>query len=104
MVFISTQNMFICIAIWRKNMKSPDEKQKIDVLNNIKEMKRIMDTNTPVLRQIFLPRNMRFLSLLWGCSILFFSLAYHVLLIIFDTYEQIPVPIKYIFILMRIIF
>jgi hypothetical protein len=78
-------------------MENSKEKQFTDMMANIKEMRRMMDASAPAFRHIYLARNLRLLFLVGGCWVLIFSLAYHVLLMIYNNHILIPENVKTIF-------
>lgn len=78
-------------------MENSKETQLADMMDNIKEMRRAMDTSTHAFRHIYRARNLRLLFLVAGCVVLFFSLTYQVLLLIYDYNIFIPGNVKTIY-------
>ena len=68
-----------------------------DMMENIKEMRKMMDASAPAFRYIYTARNLRLLFLIGGFWVLIFSLAYHVLLVIYNHHILIPENVRTIF-------
>ncbi len=78
-------------------MQNSKKTQFNDMMENIKEMRKIMDASAPAFRHIYLARNLRLLFLVGGFWVLIFTLAYHVLLVIYNRHILIPENVKTIF-------
>jgi len=75
-------------------METSKKAQLVDIMENIKEMRRAMDAGTHAFRHIYRASNLRLLFLLAGCCVLIFTTAYHVLLQIYDYHLLIPQSVK----------
>ena len=78
-------------------MEDQKEIQFTEILESIKEMRKVMNSSASAFEYIYQSRNIRLVFLLGGCLVLAFSLAYHILLMIYDHHVYIPANVKTIF-------
>jgi hypothetical protein len=78
-------------------MENSKEIQFTDIMQNIKEMRKMMDASAPAFRHIYMPRNVRLVFLVGGCCVVIFCAVYHVLLKIYGHYMLIPYNVKIVY-------
>ena len=75
-------------------MEKQEEMHLSKMIDDIKDMRKMMEAGSHAFRYIYMAKNIRLLFLLGGLCVLIFTLAYHILLIIFDSHALIPGAVK----------
>ncbi len=75
-------------------MKPVGEQQVKKLLEDISEMKSVINKNKPLIQKILLPSHFRLVSLIWGFGIILYSLGIQYLIHVHGSFHQVPSQIK----------
>ena len=76
-------------------MSEVDSSKLEQMLQDISEIKTVINDNRPLLRHLFLPQPLRIVGIIGGLSVILFCLAFYFLNARYGSHANIPVGIKY---------
>lgn len=77
-------------------MKTIDNEQVERLLEDISSIKEVINRNKPIIRQVVNLSHFRLLSLLFGISVIVFSMLFYFLMHYYGDYGAIPINLKWI--------